>query len=79
MLGDILDRVIAYCDTEETKRLLDERVVAPLFRFLWERYSHQFYIVRNAFLFITILLLAQMVLLVLVYRTISRLHVKPPI
>lgn len=71
MLGDILDRL----NTEENRRAIDEKVVAPLFSFLWDKYSRQYTIVRNAFFFIAVLLVAQLAISMLIYR---RVCTRPP-
>lgn len=68
MLKDVVDRILAYCDTPENKRALDERILAPLLEFLWDKYSRQYSIIRNAFFLIVVLLVCQLILTVMIFR-----------
>lgn len=71
MFRDLLDRVLDRLDTEDTRRALDERVLSPLLKMLYDRYSSQFAVIRNAFLFIAALLFIQLVVSVIILRRVS--------
>ena len=71
MLKDVLESVKENLNTQETRQTLDECIVSPLFNFLWEKYSRQYTIVRNAFFFIAVLLVAQIVISVIMYKRLT--------